>query len=71
MAGEVEIISKEVLNVVKIPNTTVKRESGKSMVYLKTDSGTEKREVELGFTNGKEVEVKSGLENGQVLIDWK
>lgn len=71
MVGEVEIVSKEVLDVIKIPNTTVKREDGKSIVFVKTDGGLEKKEVELGFTNGKEVEVISGLEVGQTLIDWK
>jgi len=71
MAGEVEIISKEVNDVIKIPNTTVKREDGKSVVYIKSDDGNMRQEVELGFTNGKEVEVISGLSVGQTLIDWK
>jgi RND family efflux transporter MFP subunit len=71
MAGEVEIISKEVTDVIKIPNSTVKREDGQSIVYLKTNDSMERKIVTLGFTNGKDVEVKEGLTAGEILIDWK
>lgn len=71
MSGEIEIISKEATDVLKIPNTTVKREDGRTIVYIKNDQDTQKQVVELGFTNGKEVEVISGLTVGQTLIDWK
>lgn len=71
MTGEAEVISKEANSVIKISNSAVKRENGKSVVYLKNGDQTERREVELGFTNGKEVEVRSGLNGGETLIDWK
>lgn len=71
MTGEAEVISKEVTGVVKVINTAVKREDGKSIVYLKTDDGIEKKIIKLGFTNGKEVEVKEGLSVGDTVVDWK
>lgn len=71
LVGEAEIISKEVVDVVKIPNNAVVREDNKSIVQIKTGTGFEKREIELGFTNGKEVEVISGLKIGDEVAIWK
>lgn len=71
LEGEAEIISREVLNVIKIPNSAVTRDNGKSLVHLNNNGVYEKREIELGFTNGKEVEVVSGLREGDEIIVWK
>ncbi len=71
LIGEAEIISKEVVDVVKIPNNAVTREDGKSIVNLSNNGVYEKVVVELGFTNGKEVEVISGLNAGDEIIVWK
>ena len=71
LIGEAEIISKEVVNVIKIPNTAVTRENGKSIVNLNNNGVYEKVIVKLGFTNGKEVEVISGLSIGDEVITWK
>jgi RND family efflux transporter MFP subunit len=72
LAGELEIISKEVEDVLKLPNSVIKREDGESIVYSRDGSGNLiSQVVELGFTNGKEVEVKSGLSLGDTVIDWK
>jgi RND family efflux transporter MFP subunit len=71
LLGEAEVISKEVTDVIKIPNTAVTREDGKSLVHLSNNGAYEKREVKLGFTNGKEVEVLSGLSVGDEVIVWK
>ena len=69
LSGEAEIITKEVAKTLKIPNTTVKRENGQSIVFVVNQNGkTTKREVKLGFTNGKEVQVISGLQLGETLI---
>jgi RND family efflux transporter MFP subunit len=69
--GEAEVISKEVTDVIKIPNTAVTREDGKSLVHLNNDGTYEKKEIKLGFTNGKEVEVISGLNMGDEVVVWK
>jgi membrane fusion protein (multidrug efflux system) len=72
MAGELEIISKEVEGVLKLPNSAIKREDGQSLVYSRDENGNlASHVVELGFTNGKEVEIKSGLELGNSVINWK
>ncbi len=72
MLGEVEIISKEAPNVIKIPNAAVKRENNQPIVYVINSDGTlEKKDVTLGFTNGKEVEVTSGLNVGETVASWK
>lgn len=70
LIGEAEIVSKEVTSVIKVLNTSVTREDGKSVVYVNNNGEWEKQEVVLGFTNGKEVEVKSGLNAGDEVIIW-
>jgi len=69
--GEAEVISKEVVDVLKVSNTAIVREDNKSVAYVYKNGQKEKRVVELGFTDGKEVEVKSGLSLGDVVVDWK
>lgn len=71
MLGEVEIISKESTDVFKIPNSAVKREGNQAVVYIIENNQLIKSPVELGFTNGKEVEVISGLSSGQSVASWK
>jgi len=71
MFGEVEIISKESTDVLKILNSAVKREDNQAIVYVIENDQLIKTPVELGFTNGKEVEVISGLSAGQTVASWK
>jgi len=71
LVGEAEVISKEVVDVIKIPNSAVTRKDGKSLVYVDDNGVWEEREVKLGFTNGKEVEVLSGLSEGESVVVWK
>lgn len=47
--------------VVAVPVTCVFEEGGKKVVYLKTDAGVERREVEVGLVDISLAEVKSGL----------
>lgn len=70
MAGTAEIISKETKNVLKIPNTAVKLVDQKPVVYFLKDNKLEEKSVKLGFTNGDEVEVISGLEAGDKIVSW-
>jgi len=41
---------------------------GKSRCFVKTPKGPEAREVELGLSDGTYIEIKSGLEAGDVLV---
>lgn len=72
MIGEAEIIVKEVADVITVSNTAVKRINGRSVVYVMNENDQfNEQVVELGFTNGRIVEVKSGLTSGQTVQDFK
>lgn len=68
MEGSVNFITKEVLGVVTVPNMSVYRENNESYVDVVTDGNkVVKTRVVTGFTNGREVEIKSGIEVGKVV----
>jgi len=65
MEGSLTFITKEVANVVVIPNKAVFREGSQAYVeVISGDGKTVKTKITTGFTNGKEVEVVSGVETG-------
>ncbi|MCK4635840.1 MAG: efflux RND transporter periplasmic adaptor subunit [Candidatus Moranbacteria bacterium] len=68
MAGSADLISKEVRDVLIISSEAVRDKGGKKIVIVKTENGFENREVTTGFTNLKEVEIKSGLKVGEEVI---
>ena len=70
MAGTAEIISKEVKDVLKIENTAVKLVNRQPVVYFLKDNKLVEQKVKLGFTNGNEVEVVSGLKAGDKIVNW-
>jgi len=68
MEGSVNFITKEVLGVVTVPNMSVYRENNESYVdVVEGDNKVVKTAVVTGFTNGREVEIKSGIEVGKVV----
>ncbi|HBI34218.1 MAG TPA: hypothetical protein DEA43_04745 [Candidatus Moranbacteria bacterium] len=71
MAGSVELVSKEAKNVLMISNDAVKSVGGKQMVVVKKGEIFSEREIQTGFTNGKKVEIKSGLEQGEEIVITK
>lgn len=71
MEGTLTFVTKEVPDVLTIPNTAVYRESEKSYVDVMVGDKISRREIKTGFTNGKEVEVKSGLETGEQVVIHK
>ena len=69
MTGNVTFIQKQISDVVFVSNKAIRNEGTKSYVKLKTADGSfEKREVSTGFSNGVYVEVKSGLNEGEIVI---
>jgi RND family efflux transporter MFP subunit len=58
-------------NVLAVPVKAVKRERGKSVVYVRSSTGSaQPREVKVGWKDSQWVEIVSGLEEGQtVLLD--
>lgn len=71
MSGSAEIVSKEAKNVLMISNAAVKNVAGKQVVVVKKGDVFSEREIQTGFTNGKKVEIKSGLEQGEEVIITK
>ncbi|MFA7301673.1 MAG: efflux RND transporter periplasmic adaptor subunit [Candidatus Shapirobacteria bacterium] len=68
MSGQAVFITKEKDNILTIPNKSVFRESNKSYVTRKIDEKLVKIEVTTGFTDGKEVEIISGLNIGEMVV---
>ncbi|OGY85288.1 MAG: hypothetical protein A2233_03370 [Candidatus Kerfeldbacteria bacterium RIFOXYA2_FULL_38_24] len=68
MLGEVRFITKEVPNVIVIPIDAVYQQNGVTVVTVVTNQENQTRTVETGFTDGKVVEIKSGLEEGEQVL---
>jgi RND family efflux transporter MFP subunit len=72
MEGSILFITKEVKDVITIPNKAVYRENNKSYVDVINDhKEISKVEIETGFTDGKSVEVTKGLTIDQNVITRK
>ncbi|MBR2627879.1 MAG: efflux RND transporter periplasmic adaptor subunit [Peptococcaceae bacterium] len=69
MSCTVELVSERVDDVLIIPKRAITTEGRKNYVMVKLEDGTtEQREVTLGFTDGSSYEVKSGLEEGDIVL---
>ena len=66
---EVYLLGKTRQNCIVVPIDAVTEQQGTFYVYVKLDSECyEKRLVTLGYSNGSEVEIKSGLHSGEVVV---
>jgi len=68
MAGQIQFITKEKSGILIIPNSAVYRKNNMSYVTKLEDKKPKEVLVETGFTDGKEVEVSSGLNQGDTVI---
>ncbi|MCK5080904.1 MAG: efflux RND transporter periplasmic adaptor subunit [Candidatus Moranbacteria bacterium] len=68
MAGSADLVSSEVRGVLTVSNSAVKNVEGRQTVIIKNGENFEEREIKTGFTNGKKVEVKFGLEVGETVV---
>jgi RND family efflux transporter MFP subunit len=68
MAGQIQFITKERLGVLIIPNGAVYRKDNMSYVTKLENNKGKETVIETGFTDGKEVEVSSGLNQGDTII---
>lgn len=69
MSGEATLIQKRAKDVLYISNRAVTFENGVSSVLVKNSSGNpEKRTIVTGFSNGTNVAVLSGLEEGETVL---
>ena len=69
MSSEVTFVSKEVKDVTYVSNKAITTEGTKSYVTLKKADGTTKKtKVVTGFSDGDNVEIKSGLKKGDTVL---
>ena len=69
MTGDVTFVTKEVDDVIYVSDKAVINEGTKSYVDVKNSDGTiEKKEVTTGFSNGVNVEITDGLEEGETAL---
>ncbi len=67
MTASVIILLEARRGVLAVPEQAIKRERGKTVVYLKADP-VEARPVKLGWKDGSWVEITSGIEEGQIVL---
>lgn len=67
MTAEVEILLDNLTNVVAIPVQAIAEHRRKHFVYVRNPDGFKSHEVEIGQTNNRLIEIKTGLEAGGVV----
>jgi multidrug efflux pump subunit AcrA (membrane-fusion protein) len=72
MTATTQLIQKYEADVIIIPNRAVTMEKGIQYVQVKNASGViEKRKIKAGLTDGRNVAVSSGLEEGETVVITK
>ncbi|MBR6280429.1 MAG: efflux RND transporter periplasmic adaptor subunit [Bacteroidales bacterium] len=66
-SANAEVVLQEVRQVVAVPESALEFDGGKTYVYLKDGDSFERREIETGLSDGLNIEVKSGLNVGDVV----
>lgn len=68
MTCTISFISKEVNDVIILPNKAVKMVEGKQVVDMLLEGEKIQREIKTGFTDGYKVEIKEGLKAGDIVL---
>jgi RND family efflux transporter MFP subunit len=69
MSAMVQILVEQKPDVLSVPVTAILELKGKDFVYVrKPDNGFERREVALGISDDKVIEVKTGLKEGEQVV---
>jgi HlyD family secretion protein len=68
MTAVVEIDIEQLANVISVPIQAVVQRADKNWCYVRVDDQVVKREIVLGKTNDKFVEVKEGLAEGDAVV---
>lgn len=69
MQGDLDIIYNTIPNILKISSSAIITEGGKNYVWGIDKGKSIKISIEIGQTSVDETEIKSGLSNGQEIID--
>jgi HlyD family secretion protein len=67
MSAKIEILVKQIPECVYVPMQAVSVRDGKQVVYL-GDGGRKEREIQAGEFNDEFIEIRSGLEAGDVVL---
>ncbi len=68
MTASVTIFLDQRQGVLAIPTRAVRRERGKTTVYVHENGRTQPRDVKLGWRDGAWVEVAAGLQEGETIL---
>jgi len=68
MTASVTIMLEARPNVLAVPVEAVKRERGKTLLYILTDGRAEPREVKTGWKDGPWIEIAGGVEEGETVL---
>ena len=68
MSAEVEIVLAEHKNVIAVPVAAVLETQEENLCWVKTETGFERRVVELGDSNDVYIMIKNGLEVGEDVV---
>ncbi|MBU1018263.1 HlyD family efflux transporter periplasmic adaptor subunit [Patescibacteria group bacterium] len=70
MTAEVEVIINEVSDVLLLPNSAIRNQGGQKGVLIRDSDGNPKIvRIETGETDGKNTELKSGLNDGDIVLE--
>ncbi|AGH96351.1 efflux RND transporter periplasmic adaptor subunit [Pseudobdellovibrio exovorus] len=69
MTANVNFIGESKQDITVVPNAFVKYEAGRPYVLVKTGKEPENRPIRLGITDGKQTEVLSGLNAGDIVVE--
>lgn len=68
MFSRLKIVTDTKTDAITIPKRALVSDDGKQAVYVITDNLARKREVEVGFDDEGQVEILSGLEEGEAVV---
>ncbi len=71
LSAEITVVSGSAEDVLVLPVTAVRGDYATGIVYLPSDSGDPvEQPVELGLTDGVMIEIKSGLNEGDTVLEY-
>ncbi len=66
---EIKLITNESKDTLIIPENSVFKLDGKTFVFVEVNGRAELREVTTGLKSGRQIEVLSGLSEGELVIE--